>query len=180
MDKQQPKSTKETSLSLSADKKALILGSIIATLIAITPYLFYLYEGVPKEKIWDTFLFTYESNIYGNVYIFAWTLTGKLIPLYLLLIWFFTCKHWWYHTLLVPIAMYSYQAFTITRVDIFNIDTNQLIYLIPLMAVIIPSIYLIRARIFNRIYEKTKSLEELEEELKIKPKNFWDKLGDYF
>ena len=180
MDKQQPKSRKNTSLSLSADRKGLILGSIVATLIAITPYLFYLYEGVPKEKVWSTFLFTYTSETYSNVYTLAWLLTSKLIPLYLLVIWFFTCKHWWYHTLLVPIAMFAYQAFTIFRVDITAVDTNQLIYLIPVMAVIIPSIYLIRARIFNRIYEKTKTLEEMEEELKIKPKNFWDKLKDYF
>ncbi|GAA4282064.1 hypothetical protein GCM10022260_24870 [Gaetbulibacter aestuarii] len=167
-------------MSHRADKKALILGSIVATFIAVTPYLFYLYEGVPYEKVWDTFLFTYESKFYPNVYILAWTLTGKLIPLYLLFIWFFTCKHWWYHTLLVPIAMYAYQAFSIFKTDLTAIDSNQLIYLIPVMAVIIPSIYLIRARIFNRIYEESTTLEEMEEELKIKPKNFWDKLKDYF
>ena len=48
------------------------------------------------------------------------------------------------------------------------------------MAIIIPSIYLIRARIFNKINEANKSMEELEEEFKISPKNFWDKISQYF
>ncbi len=60
------------------------------------------------------------------------------------------------------------------------LDEFQLIYLIPVMAVVIPSIYLIRARIFNKINEANKSLEELEEEFKISPKNFWGKIKEYF
>lgn len=162
------------------DKKGLVLGSIVATLIAITPYLFYLYESVPDEKVWDTFLFTYHSGFFKSAYTAMWLLTGKLIPLLLLFIWFFTCKHWWFHVILVPIAMYSYQIFATLNDDLKYVDSNQLIYLIPIMAVIIPSIYLIRARIFNRINEANKSLEELEEEFKISPKNFWDKIKQYF
>ncbi|WP_242087126.1 hypothetical protein [Aestuariivivens sediminis] len=161
-------------------RKNLILGSLIATLVAITPYLFYMYENVPQEKVWETFLFKYTANNYQTAYLFMWVLTGKLIPLYILFLWFFTCKHWWYHTLLVPIAMYAYQIFDVINKDAAFVDTNQLIYLIPIMAVIIPSIYLIRARIFNKINESNKSMEELEEEFKISPKNFWDKISQYF
>ena len=163
-----------------ADRKSLITGSIVATLIASTPYLFYLYESVPNIAVWDTFLFSYDSKYYGSVFVLAWTIAGKVIPLFLLLIWFFTCKHWWYHVILVPIAMYSYQIFVTFKQDITNLDANQLIYLIPIMAIIVPSIYLIRARIFNRINEANKSLEELEEEFKISPKTFWGKVKDYF
>jgi hypothetical protein len=180
MKTKQPKS-KETGLKfLAADKKSLITGSIVATLIAVTPYLFYLYESVPDIQVWDTFLFTYDSKFYGSVFVLAWTLAGKVIPLFLLLIWFFTCRHWWYHVILVPIAMYSYQIFVTLKQDITNLDANQLIYLIPIMAVIIPTIYLIRAQIFNKINDANKSLEELEEEFKIRPKNYWDKIKDYF
>jgi hypothetical protein len=52
--------------------------------------------------------------------------------------------------------------------------------MIPIMAIIIPSIYLIRARIFNKVNTVNKSLEELEEEFKISPKNFWEKVKEYF
>lgn len=173
-------STKQKLTKPMSKNKNLVLGSLVATLIAITPYLFYLYESVPDKEVWDTFLFTYKAKNYGSAYIAMWVLTGKLIPLYMLFLWFFTCKHWWYHTLLVPITMFSYQVFDVLNKDAAYVDSNQLIYLIPIMAIIIPSIYLIRARIFNKINEANKSLEELEEEFKISPKNFWDKISQYF
>ncbi|MEP1488751.1 MAG: hypothetical protein ABJK28_10015 [Algibacter sp.] len=158
----------------------LTIGSVIATLIAIAPYIFYLHESVPDEKVWDTFLFTYSSGYYESAGIAIWILLGKLVPLYLLFLWFFTCKHWWYHALLVPIAMYAYQIFEVLNKDTESLDSNQLIYLIPIMAIIIPSIYLIRARIFNTVNEANKSMQELEDELKLSPKSFWDKITQYF
>ncbi|WP_235841582.1 hypothetical protein [Confluentibacter sediminis] len=162
------------------DRKSLILGSIIATLIAITPYLFYLYESVPVKKTWNTFLFTYNSGFYQDANASMWVLTSKIVPLLLLIIWFFTCRHWWYHSLLVPISMYSYQIFITIGSDFEYIDSNQLIYLIPIMAIIVPSIYLIRAKIFNEINTVSKTMEELEDEFKISPKNFWDRIRQYF
>ena len=165
---------------LLEDRKSLIVGSIIATIIATTPYLFYLYESVPRVPVWDTFLFTYKSDFYENAQVSMWVLTSKLIPLLLLIIWFFTCRHWWFHALIVPIAMYVYQIFITLNDDLMNIDSNQLMYLIPIMAIIVPSIYLVRAQIFNKINNANKSLEELEEEFKISPKNFWDKIKQYF
>ncbi|WP_159023214.1 hypothetical protein [Formosa sp. L2A11] len=158
----------------------LILGSIIATFIAATPYFFYLYESVPDQKTWETFLFTYNSRFYGGIDIVAWTLAGKLIPLFLLFIWFFTCRHWWYHVLIVPIAMYIFQILTVINDDIQYIDSNQIFYLIPIMIFIIPSIYLLRARIFNQLNTVDKSLQDLEDEFKISPKGIKDKMKDYF
>ena len=162
------------------DKKGLVIGTIIATFLATTPYLFTLYESVPSTKVWDTFLFTYDSKNWENSNLVFWIFSSKAIPLLLLIIWFFTNRHWWYHALLVPIIMYIYQIFVLFGEDQRNIDEFQLIYMLPIMAVVIPSIYLIRARIFNRINEANKSFEELEEELKLTPKNFWSKLKDYF
>ena len=111
-----------------------------------------------------------------------WVLTSKAIPVLLLFIWFFTCRHWWYHALLVPITMYSYQIFVIFKQDNLQeyIDNNQLIYLIPVMAIIVPSIYLIRARIFNEVHTANQTMQELEDELKMTPKGFWEKVKQYF
>jgi hypothetical protein len=162
------------------ENRNIVVGSVIATLIAITPYLFYLHESVPDVKVWNTFLFTYRAGHYENVSIAIWVLLGKLIPLYLLFIWFFTCRHWWYHSLIVPISMYSYQVFDVLNKDMRYFDSNQLIYLIPIMAFIIPSIYLIRARIFNKVNEANKSMQELEDELKMSPKGLWGKISQYF
>ena len=181
MENKQPKLKKPLLKFQHTDRKSLIIGSVIATIIALTPYLFYLYESVPATPDWNTFLFDYHSGFYQNANTSMWVLTSKVIPLFLLTIWFFTCRHWWYHALLVPIAMYSYQIFMTIKDDSAEyIDSNQLIYLIPIMAIIVPTIYLIRAQIFNKINEVSKSLEELEDEFKVSPKNFWDKIKQYF
>jgi len=162
------------------DKNEIILGSIIATIIAITPYLFYLYESVPDTKVWNTFLFTYKSYGFEDVSTVMWLLTGKAIPLLLLFIWFFTCRHWWYHVILVPISMYLYQIISLFNDDVKFVDEFQLLYLIPAMAIVIPSIYLLRARMFNKINTVSKSLQELEDEFKISPTTFWGKIKEYF
>jgi hypothetical protein len=148
--------------------------------LAITPYLFYLYESVPSTKVWNTFLFTYDSRGYDNANIVMWLVTGKAIPLLLLILWFFTCRHWWYHVLLVPIAMYLYQMISIFNEDLSYVDQFQLMHLLPIMAVVIPSIYLIRAKMFDKLNTANKSLEELEQEFMIKPTTFWGKIKQYF
>ena len=176
MDKQKPKSEKlilEYQVS-NISKKELILGTIIATFIAITPYLFTLWEGVPSQATWDTFLGSYTSSYYPTVQVLIWTLLGKVIPLLLLFIWIFTCRHWWFHVLLVPIAMYIYQIITVLNDDLEFADENQILYLLPVMAVIIPSIYLIRAKMFNKLDDAGKTMDELEDELKTKPSSFKD------
>lgn len=181
MSNSQQKLKKQRSKFLdNVSKKDLVIGSIIATFIAITPYLFTLWEGVPNKPVWDTFLFSYNSGYYESVQILVWTLLGKIIPLCLIIIWMFTCRHWWYHALLVPIAMYAYQIITILNDDLEFAEENQIIYLLPVMAIVIPSIYLIRARMFNKINDADKTLEELEEEFKIGGKGFWGKFSDYF
>jgi len=161
-------------------KKGLIVGSLIATYIAATPFLFYLYEGVPETKTWSTFLFTFESMFYENARDAMWLVTTKTVPLILFTIWFFTCKHWWYHVLLVPISMYGFQLANFVSTDAADFDNFSFVYFMPIMAILIPSIYLIRARMFNKINDAGKTMEELEEEFKIKPKTFLGKFSDYF
>ena len=181
MDNKQHKSKKaELKSQDKAHNNGVILGSIIATLIAATPFFFNLYESVPDTKVWDTFLFTYRSEYYESLFVLAWTLASKIIPLFLMIIWFFTCRHWWYHSLLVPIAMFIYQIIVILDDDLSFADQNELIYLLPVMAIIIPSIYLIRARMFNKLNTASKSMEELEDEFKIKPTTLWEKIKQYF
>ena len=173
---------KSVNLSQTRNKisRSTILGTSIATLIALTPYFFSLHESVPDSRVWNTFLLTYDSNLWESAQYAMWVFTGKLIPLFLLIIWFFTCRHWWYHALLVPIAMYIFQIFVTYSVESEYMDEFQLIYMLPVMAIVIPSIYLIRAKMFNTINNADKSLEELEEEFMLKPKGLLNKLKQYF
>ncbi|MGC1631959.1 MAG: hypothetical protein WA749_07590 [Gelidibacter sp.] len=178
MTKEQLKSQQEDKISI---KKRFFLGSIIATLIAGSPFLFYLYNYVPPTVDWETYFFTYHSGYYENAQTAMWMLTGKLITLLFLIIWFFTCRHWWYHSLLVPIVMYIYQiVIAIYQDTTLSIDNFDLIYMLPIMAFVIPSIYLLRAKMFNEINDAGKTMQDLEDEFKIKPKGLSSKLKDYF
>jgi len=76
--------------------------------------------------------------------------------------------------LLVPIAMYVYHIITIINDDLEFSEETQILYLLPVIAVVIPSIYLIRARMFNKLTDADKTLEELEEEFKITKRSFRD------
>ena len=148
--------TSRKPLSTRGSSKFLLTGSIIAIIIAFSPYLFYLYEIFPAGPVWENSFFTYESKNYQSVNVAAWTFLGKITPLLLFLIWFFTCKHWWYHVILVPTSMYAFQLVTALYEDLNggggNIDSNQLIYLAPVFIVILSIVYLIRIKIFDRIY----------------------------
>ncbi len=183
MDKVQRKSKELLSKFLQEDKiglkKQFILGSVIAIFIATSPFLFYLYDYVPSSKIWKTFLFTYHSGYFENAKTAMWMLTSKIIPLLFLMVWFLTCRQWWYHSLLVPIVMYIYQIAVAIQQDT-NLDEFDLIYMVPIMAIIVPSIYLIRARVFNKINDAGKTYEELEQEFMITPTTFWGKMKQYF
>ncbi|RED45331.1 hypothetical protein DFQ10_102199 [Winogradskyella eximia] len=184
MDKLQTKlKLRKESLSKTANKRlsrSAIVGSIIATIIVSTPLLYSLHESVPTVKVWNTFLFTYESGAWEEAQFAMWVYTSKIIPLILLIIWFFTCKHWWYHAILVPIIMFAFQAVITWNAEAGKIDEGTFVVLLPILVVIVPSIYLIRAKMFNKINTSDKSLEELEAEFMIKPKGVWGRIKQYF
>ena len=175
MDKIHNKSTKPSS-PYKTDKKSLVIGGVIVLLIAISPILFYSYRSFPiGQTMWETSYFSITTS-FPDFYSFAWYFTGKFIPLYLLFLWFFTCKHWWHWILLVPISMYSFQLWGVLN-ESNDIDELDLVYLFPLMMVLIPAVYLIRARLFNEVLGK--DLESFEEELLVK-KTLWGQIKDLF
>jgi len=174
MDKTNNKSKEESNLQ-DKDKRNLFLGGVIVLFIAITPLLFYSYKNFPNEEIWKTSYFEF-STAYGSWFNYAWYLTSKLIPIYLLLIWFFTCKHWWHWIILVPLAMYSFQLWGIIN-ESNSIDEVELIYLFPLMMIIIPGVYVIRAKLFAKIHAD--DFQSFEEELGQK-RTTWQQIKDLF
>ena len=174
MDKQSNKSTKLLN-HYKTDRKSLVIGSIVVFLIAITPFLFYLYESFPDTQVWETSLYSITTS-FPNWYSFAWYFTGKAIPLYLLLLWFFTCKHWWHWIILVPIAMYSFQLWGVIN-ESNSLDVLELYYVLPLMMVLVPFVYVIRAKLFAKIHED--DLKSFEEELGQK-RSTWQQIKDLF
>jgi hypothetical protein len=81
-----------------------------------------------------------------------------------LILWFFTCKEWWYHVILIPIAMYSFQLITVFNDDAKYVDEVEIYYVIPVMMVIIPIVYFIRIKLFDKhVYNI--DLEKIDAEL---------------
>lgn len=157
------------------DRKSISAGGFIVLLIALSPLLFYLYKSFPDTPVWETPFFEL-STAYGSWFNYAWYLTSKIVPLYLLLIWFFTCKHWWHWILMVPIAMYIFQLWSIFN-ESQDLDEIELYYLLLLMMIVVPVVYLIRAKLFAKI--RGADLKSFEEDLGVK-KSVWQQLGDLF
>lgn len=144
--------------------------------IASTPFLFYSYESFPgNSQVWETWLFSISTN-YDSVAHLAWYSVSKAIPLSLLLLWFFTCRHWWHWIILVPIAMYAFQLWGIIN-ESNNLDVLEIYYVIPLMLIIVPFVYLVRAKLFSKV--RGSDLESFEQELGTQ-KNVWQQIKDLF
>ncbi len=134
-------------------RKILSVSTIIALCIVLSPILFYVYQGFPNVKTWESSLFgTIHSNYYESIHTLAWVVFSKIVPFILLLIWFFTCKHWWYHSILVPIAMYVFQIYSILNDDIQFVDDDEFYIIIPIIALVAAITYTIRTKIFDRLY----------------------------
>ncbi|MEM0516767.1 MULTISPECIES: hypothetical protein [Aequorivita] len=158
------------------DKKSLIQGGIIVFIIGCTPLLYYAYESFPSDtQVWKTFLFTFTTE-FPSIYQYAWFLTGKIIPVILLLIWFFTCKHWWHWIILVPLSMYVFQLFNLIKQN-FGVDEVEIIYVIPIMMVVIPFVYLIRAKLFSQMRQD--DLKSFEKEL-LEKQSIWQQIKELF
>ncbi len=150
------------------------MANCIAFLIATIPFLFYLNELFPNAAIWESSFFVYQSRYYENINVFTWVLLGKLIPLLLFLIWFFTCKHWWYMVIMVPIALYTFQLLSIVVEDSDMIDYKDIYVLIPITGIILMLNYIIRNKLFDII--NGVDLSELTTLSKTHKRTWWNKL----
>lgn len=102
---------------------------------------------------------------------------GKFLPFILILLWFLTCKHWWRHALIIPIGMFGFQIFNVLNDDAQFFDVVEVWYIFPMMMVIVPFIYLIRAKLFSEI--QGEDLEEFERQIGTK-RNIFQQIGDLF
>ena len=176
MNKQNSKSKETKSLPHKTGRKNLFIGGVIVLLIAITPFLFYSYKNFPNDsQVWENALFT-VNTAFGSINTYMWFLVGKVVPLYLLLLWFFTCKHWWHWIILVPIAMYAFQLWGILN-ESQGLDELEIYYILPLMLVIIPAVYLIRAKLFNKM--RLDDLDSFERDL-MEKKTIWQQVKELF
>jgi hypothetical protein len=158
-------------------KRKIIIESIFVFFIAISPFLYKIYDYLPEDpEATISFLgITIGNGGFGDISMYVWFLMSKIIPLYLLVFWFMTAKNWWYHIILIPIAMYAFQLFEVVFDSDNNIDTENIWWLLPICMVIIPIVYFIRIKLYDK-YVHGIDLDAIDAELKtLKKTNRTDK-----
>ncbi len=147
-------------------RKRFVTESVIIFFIIITPFIFKIHEYLPHEPEETIHFLGLEigSNGFVDVSTHIWFLFGKIIPLYLLTIWFFTCKHWWYHILLIPICMYAFQLFEVVYSKDVFVDTENILWLLPVCMVVITFVYFVRVKLYDK-YVHGIDLEAMDVEL---------------
>ncbi|RKN80984.1 hypothetical protein D7Z94_08510 [Ulvibacterium marinum] len=150
----------------SRAKRKILIESCFVFFIAISPFLYKLYDYLPEnpEATFSLFGFTIDNNGFPDISTYVWFMMGKIIPLYLLVFWFLTSKDWWYHIILIPIAMYSFQVFEVLFDSDDNIDTENIWWIIPICMGVIPFVYFIRIKLYDK-YVNGIDLEAMEAEL---------------
>ena len=149
-------------------KKRIVIESLVVFFIILAPFLSKVYELFPSEPGATVNILGIEidDNGWGDVQWYVWFLFQKIVPLYLITIWFLTCKHWWYHIILIPLVMYAFQIFE----DIFDndgvVDTENLLWLLPLCVVVIPFVYFIRLKLYDKHVHGI-DLEAMDTELQV-------------
>ncbi|MGB5172425.1 hypothetical protein [Eudoraea sp.] len=133
-------------------KKRLFIESIAIFLIISAPFIFKLHDFLPRDpnRTISFFWLEIDRNGFTDLRTYGWFILNKLVPFYLLLIWFFTNKHWWYHIILIPICMYAFQLFEVLYSQDLFVDTENVLWLLPVCMVIIPFVYLIRIKLYDK------------------------------
>ncbi|USD25015.1 hypothetical protein [Flagellimonas marinaquae] len=149
-------------------RKKFIIEGVVALLIAVSPIFFYGYKYLPVGVTsWSFLGIEFGDNGFDDVSLAFYYYLNKLVPLILLVVWFVTSKNWWYHAILIPIAMYSFQLFTVLNYsNSERIDENEILYIIAVTMVVIPVVYFIRVKLVDKHVHGI-DLEAMDTELQI-------------
>ena len=115
----------------------LIKDLIIAALIIALPFLFYLYKLVPHIPVWETSLFNINHRDYGSTIFFIWIINTKLLTIFLLILWFVTCKNWWKYSILIPITIELFKFHSLFNDNFDYFDEIEFIQSLPITLPII-------------------------------------------
>lgn len=142
------------------------MDTIGVLLIILSPFVFKLHQYLPSEPNATINILGLEINNHGfaDLNTFAWFLLSKIVPFYLFILWFLTCKHWWYHIILIPATMYAFQIYEVLYSEDNIVDTKNIIWLLPVCMVVIPLVYFIRIKLVDK-YVHGIDLEAMEAEL---------------
>lgn len=110
---------------------------VIALLIMALPFLFFTYELTPMTQSWETSLFTINAGAFEEVLIWFYFFNIKLLIILSLIIWYFTCKHWWKNAILVPLIIELFKLRTFLNPSMRFIDEIEFFQSLPMTIPII-------------------------------------------
>jgi amino acid transporter len=146
-------------------KKRLVIGGVIAFLLAITPFLFYLYKYAPdNSKVWETAFFTFESKGFSNAQNFIHALFTKITLVIITSLWFVTAKHWWKWAILIPLTMFLFQLLGVINFQKSYMDDFDFWYSLPIIMPIVVFLIWISHEL-NKTIGDLDLKDEIEEEL---------------
>ena len=144
----------------------LLTEGLISLIIALSPLVFYSYKYTAADtQSIDLFLIEITPNGFPDARSNLWFILIKFVPFTLLLVWFLTCKDWWYHVILIPMSMFAFQCVQAFR-ETDTIDENEIMYVIGVIMVIAPIVYFIRLKLVDK-YVHGIDLKAMDTELKI-------------
>lgn len=153
--------------SIHQQSNRLLAGSIMALLVSIMPIVFfYAYMFFPATTEFKTTFFTFNSGYYNNVNTSAWVFVGKFVPLYLLILWYFTNKSWWKEALFGPIAMYLVQIVIYFNDEIKFKDEIDGLFIVPFVIATLATLYFSRRKLKNYI-DNFNLLDQINEKLNV-------------
>ncbi|MBL4939772.1 MAG: hypothetical protein JKY16_05785 [Lutibacter sp.] len=130
----------------------------------------YIHQGIPVDvENMTTFFGTIKGGYYLSARTSIYWFFSKFVPLFLLIIWFITNKHWWVHALAIPISVYLFQLIAIINDSELYVDEVEFIYTVPIAVIVIVILYFIRSKM--AIYILAVDLkEEMDENMKTPTK----------
>lgn len=146
-------------------KKRLIIGGVIALLLAITPFLFYLYKSAPDNaRIWETPFFTINGKGFSSAQAYAHALFTKITFMIITGLWFLTSRDWWKWAILVPFIMFLFQLLGVINYNNQYLDEFDFMYSLPIVIPTVLTLVWIGHEL-NKTIGALDLKEELEEEL---------------
>lgn len=126
---------------------SLIIGSIAVISIFSTPYLLYLHKFIdPDVTNYNTIFGNFKGGLYTYAQTYVYLLLSKITPLLLLTVWFLTNKHWWVHSLIIPISVYVFQIIAVINDSEEFVDDIEFIYTVPIAILIMVVLYFLRSK----------------------------------
>ncbi len=128
------------------NKRQYYYESIMAILLLILPLVYQFYKYLPNVESFEFAGLNISSFQFSSIDTFFWFLMQKVVPLFVLIIWFTSSKSWWRYSLLVPILFLFTQTIQLILAHRY-MDEYEFFYALPLAMPLLIALVLLSKKI---------------------------------